>query len=238
MLSMIIYGILLLGATLLLFGNNWGFFFIGMGLIGVVITLKEVPADPPHLGVVTLFGERRPKIKKEGWRFLFRYFPFWYDVILVNVQKKNQDLTKGNAISVMTPDLANLEIPISLTWTPGTPEKNDKRNGQFLINYLNSEGEKGVRNILDEVVRERVREWAIAVEEGPQTFREALRAHEEAMEILIKTVAGEEMKRVPSSIPTPILLKYFNNPQKVPTPSERKKWGSNWEKVDEEMKKL
>jgi hypothetical protein len=233
MIARIIFGMFGLGVLWLLIWNAWGCILIGLSLMGLAFCLKRIPAEPPHLGLTTIWGERKPKIKKEGWRFLAPFFPFLYNVILVNVEKKNQDLP---AETVRTPDLAVLEIPISLTWTPGTPEKKDKRNGEFLINYLNSGGEEGVKDILADIVRERVREWAIAVREGPQTFKEAISAQEDAVEILIKAVAGEELEKIPSSVPTTILFKYFDTPQGMPTESEKKMWLKNWKKVDEILK--
>jgi len=123
MTAAIIFGLIGSGALWSL-ANIWGCVPLGLGLIGLTLCLKKIPAEPPHLGVVTIWGERKEKIKKEGLRFLAPFFPFLYDVILINVEKKNQDLP---AETIRTPDLAVLEIPISLTWTPGTPKKDDKK---------------------------------------------------------------------------------------------------------------
>jgi len=108
-----------------------------------------------------------------------------------------------------------------------------KKNGAFLINYLNSGGEDGVVDILADIVRERVREWAIAVNEGPQRFKDAIGAQEEAVEILVKTIAGEELEAIDSSVPTPILFKYFNKPMIMPNKDQVKKWGKKWKVVEE-----
>ena len=197
-----------------------------LGLLGLVLCLKKIPADPPHLGLVTFRGERTENVKKEGWRFLAPFFPFLYDVILINVERKNQDLP---AETVRTPDLAQLEIPISMTWTPGSP--NPETNGKFLINYLNNGGEKGVKAILADIVQERVREWAFAENEGPKTFQEAIGAKGDAVAILIKAIAGEDLERIPSLIPTTVLLDYFQG--KPPNAIEKNFWGENWEKVKE-----
>jgi len=196
-----------------------------LGLLGLVLCLKKIPADPPHLGLVTFRGKRTEEVKEEGWQFLAPFFPVLYDVILINVERKNQDLP---AETVRTPDLAQLEIPISMTWTPGSPKEED--NGKFLINYLNNGGENGVKAIIADIVQERVREWAFAENEGPKTFQEAIGAKGDAVAILIKAIAGEDLERIPSSIPTKILSNYFE--EKTPTDNE-KDWGENWEKVKE-----
>jgi len=218
----ILGGLIAIGFALLSFATNAGLTFIGAGLIGFAICLKEIPADPPHKGVIVFLGKRIGEVKNEGWRILL---PKIYDVILIDVTKKNKDLSPE---AVRTPDLALLEIPISITWTP------DENN---LIEYLNSGGEENVWKILEDIVRERVREWAIDRQEGPQDFEEALGAREEAISILIKAVAGEDIEPIPSSVPTPILLKYFNQPQKPPTENQAKQWGKNWEKVKEILEK-
>ncbi|OGZ33956.1 MAG: hypothetical protein A2Y98_00580 [Candidatus Portnoybacteria bacterium RBG_19FT_COMBO_36_7] len=184
--------------------------------------LRKIPAEPPHIAVVTRFGKRTGKVEKEGWRF-FPGYPYFYGFILVDVTKKNQDMP--NEV-VRTPDLAEIKIPVSITWTPLS--KN-------LIDFLNSGGEKGVKAILEDIVRERIREWAISDEEGPGTWEDALKSRGDAVAILVKAIIGEQLPRVPSSIPTSILLKYFDEPQKSPIKSELKKWGQNWETVTKKI---
>lgn len=139
--------------------------------------LRKIPAEPPHIAVVTIFGERTRQIKKEGWRF-FPLAGFWYDCIVINMTKKNQDLPPQ---VVRTRDLAELEITVSLTWTP---------NEDYAIEYLNNGGESGVKNILADMVRERLREWAISVDKGPKNWEDALRAQDEATAMLIRDIAG------------------------------------------------
>lgn len=145
--------------------------------------LRNIPAQPPHKGILTVFGERKEVIKNEGWRF-FPLYPWWHGFIKVNVTKVNQDLTPED---IRTPDLAELSIPVSLTWTP------DKTVPKNLIEFLNSGGVDGVKEILDDVVAERLRIWAIALTEGPQSWEEAIRAQDEAIEVLIEQITGQEL---------------------------------------------
>jgi len=222
MIPGIVFGLMGLGLVFFLFKSIiWGFLFLGLGLIGLAATLRQIPADPPNIGAVTFWGRRTGAIKKEGWCFLAPFFPFFYNVILVNVEKKNQDLS---AQKLRTPDLAVLQVPVSLTWTP---------DSSHIIEYLNSGGEKGVRNILEDIVKERLRGWAMSAQEGPQAFEEAIASKEEATEILIKAVAGAELQRIPSVVPTHILFKYFSIPPEAPTGSQAAKWGGKWELVEQ-----
>jgi len=197
--------------------NVWGLIPLGFGLILLALGIKFIPADPPHKGIVTRFGERTKVTKDEGLRYVI---PLIDGIIPVNVEKKNYDLPTE---TVRTPDLAELEIPISLTWTP---------HKDYLREYLNSGGEEGVNNILSDVVRERVRGWAMNHQEGPQTFKEALGAREDAVEILIKAVSGKEIGKIPSRIPTTTLFHYFNEPQIPPTEKEKETYGENcWAEI-------
>jgi len=150
---------------------------IGATLIFLAISLRHIPADPPHIAVVTFLGRRLRKFKREGYR-LFPFYPVIYNAVLINMTKKNQDLPPQ---VVRTHDLAELEINVSLTWTP---------NENYAIEYLNHGEESGVRNILADMVRERLREWAISVDRGPKNWEEALRAKDEATLVLIRDIAG------------------------------------------------
>ena len=150
---------------------------IGATLIFLAISLRHIPADPPHIAVVTFLGRRLRKFKREGYR-LFPFYPVIYNAVLINMTKKNQDLPPQ---VVRTHDLAELEINVSLTWTP---------NEDYAIEYLNHGEESGVRNILADMVRERLREWAISVDRGPKNWEEALRAKDEATLVLIRDIAG------------------------------------------------
>jgi hypothetical protein len=173
-IQLVIFGLIGLGLLMLIL-TIWGCIPVGLGLLGLALCLKKIPAEPPHLGIVTIWGERKPKIKKEGWRFLAPFFPFFYDVILVNVEKKNQDLIPKN---VRTKERAELQIRISMTWTP---DKN------CLIQYLNCGGEAGVRTILDDMVEEISRRWA-----AERSWEECLEANVATTGMLIKEIAGLE----------------------------------------------
>lgn len=182
---------------------------------------RKIPNNPPHKGLLTIFGRRTEREMCEGWHF-FPFFPWFYGVIPVDITKKNIDLR----FNVRTPDLAELEVPINITYTPSN-----------LKAYLDAGGENGIKSIITDVVGEKLRVWAIATDEGPQTAEEALKAADQAVAILIKAIAGDNIDPVPSSVPTPILLKYFAEPRQKPTQSEKKDWGENWEKVAEILTK-
>ncbi|TAL22366.1 MAG: hypothetical protein EPN94_11250, partial [Nitrospirae bacterium] len=150
---------------------------LGAIVIFFAVSLRHIPAEPPHIAVVTILGKRLRKTKREGYR-LFPFYPVIYNAVLIDMTKKNQDISPQ---MVRTRDLAELEISVSLTWTP---------NENYAIEYLNHGGESGIKNILSDMVRERLRQWAIAANKGPQTWEELLRAQEEATAMLIREIAG------------------------------------------------
>gem|GEM_PF-4997268 len=207
----------------------WGWIFLVSSLLAGVFTFRFIPVV--HIGIIAIFGQRIRKFKKNGIvRRLFNeskgegltfFIPGVYNAMPINVTKKNKDI---NPISIKTPDLADLKVPISVTWAP---------DGDNLFEYLESGEEKGVWKILEQIVIERVRGWAMNTHEGPATFQQALAAREEATEVLFKAVAGKELKEVSSKVPTPILFKYFNEPQIPPTKEEMESWHKDWAKVEQ-----
>ncbi len=219
----------------------WGL-GISIALIGIFVLqgTRKIPAQPPNKGILTFLGKRTNVVIDEGWHF-FPFFPWLYGIILIDVSKKERDIP---AESVRTPDLAELKIPISITWTPSYEDTKDAngnvifKGGDDLKEFLNSGGEKGVNAILEDIIRERLREWAMSSSEGPQSWEEAIGAKEEAAAILLKAILGETLDPIPSGIPTPVLLKCLNSPPRKPTKEECILWGKNWETATNEIGQL
>lgn len=148
----------------------------GILIIFLATSLRYVPAHPPHIAVVTFLGRRLRKFKGEGLR-LFPFHPILFNAILVDVSTKNHDLL----VKARTPDLAEAEISVSLSWSPLPAHA---------IEYLNRGGEGGVRKMISDATEEAVRQWMIATEEGPRDFEEALRTGQGTRAILFRTIAG------------------------------------------------
>lgn len=201
-------------------------------------SIRKIPADPPTKGVLVFLGKRQQVVLDEGWRFL-PFYPIIFDVVMVKVVKVNQDLSEQ---LVRTPDLAEIGVTVSITWTPGVSSSHSvEEQAEVLISFLNSGGEKGVANIIADIIKDRLRTWAFSKEEGPANWQEAVGSKEEAIAILIKAILGDDIPPITSTIPTTILLKYFNSPQQKPFEYERKRWGrksktgSEWEGLEKEL---
>ncbi len=185
---------------------------------------RGIPEDPPHKGIMTFFGKRSSIGLNEGYHY-FPGYPFVCGLVLVHIQTKDQGLTGQK---VHTPDQAECMLPGNISWTP---------DPEYLVNYLNSGGEKGIRTKTQNIWEGVVREWAISDSEGPQTYMELLGAQEEAVNLLLRSFARESLTPITTiyekatKIPTSILFKYFKEPQKPPTETEAITWGEKWEKL-------
>lgn len=158
-------------------------FLIGGILVGIVIllvfiSLRRIPNRPPHVGVVTVWGRRVPHVLSEGWHLFAPYPPFMYSAILLSVERKNKDFAPTD---VRSKEKVELRIEVAITWMP------DKENGESLITYLDSGGKEGVEDILEDIIEERCREFAIGVK-----WEDALAANVEIARRLIREIAGVE----------------------------------------------
>lgn len=193
----------------------------------VINGVREITPTPPTVGLMTIWRARKPRLKREGWRF-FGLYPVWEGFIPVKVEKVNLDLPIEN---VRTPDLAQLTIPVSITFMPAwkvTDQRGAERETpEHLIEYLNTGGTEGVKKILENIVPERLREWAQSKLEGPRDFREALAAQEEAIAVLLMKILGEKLPQIPGGIPLQIVMKHFF--WGGLTPEEIVRWKPAWD---------
>ncbi|MEX2145011.1 MAG: SPFH domain-containing protein [Candidatus Spechtbacterales bacterium] len=202
--------------------NNIGIavFMLVMGWY-IFSGMRRIEADPPHVAAVTILGQRTGDTKEEGWRF-FPLYPYFYGYIAVEITRIDFDLPHQK---VRTPDFGELEIPVGIVFHPSR---------KYIINYLNSGGEKGVKDILQNIVHQSLRTWAFSDEHEPRTVQEGMMASDEAVAVLAKSILGSEMDHIPSSVPTPVLLRYFEG--KPPAKPQIKNWGRDWTKVESILK--
>lgn len=147
-----------------------GMWLLGFSAVAGVMykSLVRIPAEPPTVAVVTFFGKRIKRFKKEGWRW-FLFHPFVMGSVLIDVTAKNQDLVPEQ---VFTPDNAQIEVSVSVTWRPHA----DKDSPGVLLNFLNSGGESRVMDILEDMIAEAVRELARDEARPPKSWVQATQA--------------------------------------------------------------
>lgn len=176
---LIILAPLILGTILLiLYRNILGIVLVLVGAIFLVVCLMKVPNDPVHFAVVTIWGERKEKTKREGLRLRANFLPFMLDLLLINAEKRNEDVQPKD---VKSKEFAGIGMQISYTYTP------DEENA---IEFINSGKDKGVKNILDDVIEEAARRWAVKI-----GWKNCLGAEQEATEELLDKVLGVKDKK-------------------------------------------
>lgn len=168
-----------------------------IGGIALKVCLKNIPAKPPYVGLITVWGERKPRFKKEGWRFFLPFFPFFYSFIPVKIEKVNEDFSFKNIRCRQREDEVKKEdkkmpysggeisVEIGLTWQP------DYRygKGERLISFIDSGGEKGVRSILEDLIEEDIRQTG-----KEKSWEEVSFATDELVARLVKKLTGETPK--------------------------------------------
>ena len=169
-----------------------------------LVGFTKISANPPYIGQITRWGKRLPgKVKKEGWVWL-PPFPFNYGIILIKMEKVTFEIVSEDS---RTPDLATNKVPVAITYKPLV----DK-----LIEFIDSGKEKGVLEQFTEKIQERIREWCMGDEEGPQTWQELNKSQLEATSVLVKKIAGNsivEIKDYAQEVPTWIWLRFFSKPK-------------------------
>jgi len=196
-------------------------------IIGLFILsgMKKISADPPHVGLLTKWGEKKPIIYNEGWIFLFLK-PIFLNVIEINVKKRD----KVTKIDARPSDLSEISMPITITWSPNCED------GQDLINFVDNGKHESIEERLNEMISQRIREWLASENEGPETWMEARAAGELAAMAIVKRIVKDNLDKIPSDIPTEILLKFYDS--RKPNNREKERWGEHWGKVESKINLL
>lgn len=157
-IAIVVIGFTLLGIIVSILISPWGVILTSIGLFGIAVCLKQIPADPAHIGLVTLYGKWQNEIKEMGWRFLAPFFPFFYDVIIVDITKKQFDL---GPIVVRSKDKGELEINLSITFSPAFKDKDGKLAPRLIQTYFLCNKEQGIKDILSAIALDQTRQYAI-----------------------------------------------------------------------------
>jgi regulator of protease activity HflC (stomatin/prohibitin superfamily) len=154
-LPILVIGGLVLWGLLTVFQNPWaGLVLLALAGLLFVRGLRKIPADPPHKAVVTILGKKTRIVKDEGWVLLLLP-PFFYDLISIDVTKKNKDLTFTNvrcrldtgAGAAGLKSGGAVTVKTSITWGPDEKE---------LIEYIEA-GKEEVLNIIEAMLGQEVR---------------------------------------------------------------------------------
>ncbi|MGZ8218170.1 SPFH domain-containing protein [Methylomagnum sp.] len=118
----------------------------------------------------------------EGYTVIAPYFPFFYDVILINVEQKNQDFSFDNLrcnAQGQFQGSASVQVKVGITWQPDT-------RGERLYNYVGVGNEQGTWNILRDMLAEALRQYV-----APRPWQELAHAGGEITQTLLQKLTGQ-----------------------------------------------
>ena len=190
--------ILLIIATLFIGGALTTFFISFWGVVSILIGglmlfgIKNIPAKPPTIGLVTVWGERIEEVKSEGLTLLAPYFPFYYDIIPIVIEKRNKDFPFENVrckFELSDEDTqdkirsgGSVKVVASITWKPNNAPNE-------LIKFINSGGDSGVTEILADKMAEEIRQMG-----RENTWEEMVFATQLMSANLIISIVGHNIK--------------------------------------------
>jgi len=108
--------------------------------------LQKVPAQPYTMAMRTFFGRPYLVYLRPGWHFFLGY-PFIFGMIQFKAEKTNVNREPQDVIA---PDAAAMNTEVQYTYTP-----------EDLFVFLHSGGHDGVQEILNDIVEQELRQWAI-----------------------------------------------------------------------------
>jgi len=114
-----------------------------------------IEKDPPHLGLLTVLGERKNVVLKEGYALKF---PPIFNFIPIKVMRETMDLEEysGKPVLVFTRDNVTVELEdVTLVYTPD-PER--------LIDFVTFGKHEGVGDALEDLLQADLREFARKLE--------------------------------------------------------------------------
>ena len=118
--------------------------------------LTRIPADPPHKGVLTIWGKKTSYIIEEGIKLFLPSFPWWIEAIEIEMTKRNVTITISDVpckhISsgkIKTEGMVSATVIVSFTWMP-----DEDRLG----NFIKIRKDTGVESILTEKIGDEVRQ--------------------------------------------------------------------------------
>jgi hypothetical protein len=184
MFSFLVLALAAVGVLLIIKGTLGGLVLIGLAFTLFGLGLRNIPANPPHKGLVTLWGKRQPRVIGEGYTVLAPYFPFFYDVILINMEQHNMDFIfehlRCNAVAGRDfQSGAAVTVKVGVTWMPNN-------DANALFNFIGVGTEPGTRNIMRDMLAEALRQYATT-----KTWEELTRSGDEITQILLQKLTAE-----------------------------------------------
>lgn len=131
----------------------------------ILLSIGKIRYKPPEAGIGIIWGRRAPRVKKgEGIVLVARYFPFYFDLFRVVVEKKNIDIDflirtkvkeEGTTANGSRPAAGGeITVRVSITYYV---DWEGEDGGWNIIAFINSGEEEGVERILPDQMAEQLR---------------------------------------------------------------------------------
>jgi|GEM_PF-5871668 len=154
-----------------------GLLMAAFGFALPALGLKDIPANPIHVGILTFWGRRLKVVVTEGMKLLAPFFPFFLDVILVNAEQRSftttlEDVPCLNAVDADGKPVRDtkkkavggmVHAQVSGTLGPDYKAKDkhgNSRGGERVINWLNRGSREEIEKILAAQIDEGFRHLA------------------------------------------------------------------------------
>lgn len=206
--------------------------FVGFALYVFSFSLKfvEAPANEKetYVAILKILGRPIYSLNPFGPGQLWAPLsPFVVDYALV----PQHDINDETIIDVRTTRGDLVKIPIGWSFSVDVSTKDSRKR------YVQNGGVEGIKKQLKEIIVDRTRELISSQDEGPETWREVQSIDESLIAVLFRKIV-DDIDRLPTTLPTSVLLKYWHLPTKQPTEIEAKIWGENWEVLEDKLDKL
>jgi len=227
MLVAVVVGIILT----IVFNGLVGFAAFGLTAVGFwKSSLSEIPATPPTVGILKFMGKPLAVLKDRGLRLIpLRGFIFGYDVIELDTSAQELEM-KNITLTTPTDHIQTPGVKIAVTWRPDFDTA-----GSMLAYHDYSHGghPQEISDFLEEIIVERVRQYANSPVEGPKTVEELVISTEGINHAILKTLGQDDLKPCSSAVPTEVLIDWYKYHTGSFRQSFREDWGDRWEGVEE-----
>ena len=222
-----------IGAMTNQFFGAMAFLVLFMACIGA--TVKRVPAQPFTYWVLSILGRPKQAALSPGFWFLpgpsllFGWLAAsGKDVSLPILDPDNPE--KKELVIETPKDKVGVRFPVTVMYSfdPSNP----------LPYVMRLEGKENVETHLSRIAIQALRTWVRSRNYGPQRYEDAMAAGIVALNVIFKALVGNNLKRIPSDIPTEILLNYFSSPKQPPSEQEEIAYGKNWGILEQRIKNL
>jgi hypothetical protein len=141
------------------------------GFMMTALGEREIPANPRHFALPTIWGERQEITLKEQDAMTADFWPLKIGIVLVPAQAVNEDFcfkdvpcrasVDGEGTETAERKVgAKVNVEVSVTYFPNPGEDDEEDNGKYLVKYMDHGFAEGVTRILRDALGQAIRDTA------------------------------------------------------------------------------